>query len=242
VPGEGGEGHGGVFEGGARGVGGCGAGEERDVGVGVGGGVAVSGEAGVTGKTGVLVQYCQEGRGQLVMWVRKGKIQTYNILLTQVESALFLDIIIRKRATILQLLPSEDQALLVRRDTFLILNLHFDIVDRMGGLDLKRDRFPRQGLHEDLHTSTETEDEMESRLLLNIVVGESATIFELLAGKDQVLLVRRDAFLVLNLRLHVVDRVRRLDLQGDGLPCEGLLHTSAKTKEVESRLLLDVVV
>jgi len=56
------------------------------------------------------------------------------------------------------------------------------------------------------------------------------------------LLVRRDAFLVLNLRLHVVDRVRRLDLQGDGLPCEGLLHTSAKTKEVESRLLLDVVV
>jgi hypothetical protein len=102
-----------------------------------------------------------------------------------VESALFLDIIIRKRATIWQLLPSEDQALLVRRETFLILNLHFDVVDRIGGLDLKRDRFPRQGLHEGLHTSTETEDETESRLLLDIVVGESATIFELLADKDR---------------------------------------------------------
>ncbi len=47
-----------------------------------------------------------------------------------------------------------------------------------------------------LAATTETQDEMEGRLFLDIVVGESATIFQLLAGEDQTLLVRRDAFLV----------------------------------------------
>ena len=37
-------------------------------------------------------------------------------------------------------------------------------------------------------------------------------ILELLAGEDQPLLVRRDAFLVLDLCLHILDCVGRLDL------------------------------
>ena len=39
---------------------------------------------------------------------------------------------------------------------------------------------------------------MKSRLLLNVVVREGATVLELLAGEDQTLLVRGDALLVLN--------------------------------------------
>ena len=39
---------------------------------------------------------------------------------------------------------------------------------------------------------------MESRLLLDVVVAESPPVLELLAGKDEPLLVRRDAFLILN--------------------------------------------
>ena len=35
---------------------------------------------------------------------------------------------------------------------------------------------------------------MESRLLLDVVVGESATVFQLLAGEDQTLLIGRDAW------------------------------------------------
>ncbi|OIW32143.1 hypothetical protein CONLIGDRAFT_256351 [Coniochaeta ligniaria NRRL 30616] len=61
--------------------------------------------------------------------------------------------------------------------------------------------------------------------LLDVVVGESAAILKLLAGKDQALLVWGNALLVLNLRLHIVDGVRRLHLQGDGLACEGLDET-----------------
>ena len=66
---------------------------------------------------------------------------------------------------------------------------------------------------------------MKGRLLLNIVIGQSAAIFELLAGEDQTLLVRWDTLLVcarwsddiesrqqlirlaLDLGLHIVDGV-----------------------------------
>ena len=58
---------------------------------------------------------------------------------------------------------------------------------------------------------------MKSRLFLDVVVGQGATILELLASKDQALLIRRNAFLVLDLALYVVDCVRRLHLKGDSL-------------------------
>ena len=44
-----------------------------------------------------------------------------------------------------------------------------------------------------LSTTTKTEDQVEGGLLLNVVVAESATIFELLAGEDQSLLVGWDS-------------------------------------------------
>jgi len=63
---------------------------------------------------------------------------------------------------------------------------------------------------------------MESRFLLDIVVRKSAPIFELLSGKDQSLLIRRDAFLVLDFGLDVVNRIGRLHIECDGLSREGL--------------------
>ena len=41
-----------------------------------------------------------------------------------------------------------------------------------------------------LGTTTKTEDQVKSRLLLDVVIVEGAAVFELLAGKDQTLLVR----------------------------------------------------
>ncbi len=52
---------------------------------------------------------------------------------------------------------------------------------------------------------------------MDVVVGEGTAVLQLLAGKDQALLVRRNAFLVLNLRLDVVDCIAGLDLKSDGL-------------------------
>jgi hypothetical protein len=58
--------------------------------------------------------------------------------------------------------------------------------------------------------------------LLDVVVAEGAAVLELFAGEDQALLVGRNAFLVLDLGLDIVDRVGGLDLKGDGLAREGL--------------------
>ncbi|KAL3740657.1 hypothetical protein ACJRO7_021865 [Eucalyptus globulus] len=62
-------------------------------------------------------------------------------------------------------------------------------------------------LTEDLHASPEPEHKVEGGLLLDVVIGKGAAVLELLAGEDQALLVRRDAFLVLDLGLDVVDGV-----------------------------------
>ena len=83
---------------------------------------------------------------------------------------------------------------------------------------------------------------MKGRLLLDVVVREGTSVLELLASEDQTLLVRRDAFLVLDLGLHGLDGVGGLDLEGDGLSSEGLhedLHGNKYlirvTKREESR-------
>jgi hypothetical protein len=52
---------------------------------------------------------------------------------------------------------------------------------------------------------------------LDVVIAQGSAILQLLAGEDKTLLVRRNALLVLNLALDVVDRVAGFDLESDGL-------------------------
>ena len=56
---------------------------------------------------------------------------------------------------------------------------------------------------------------MEGRLLLDIVVREGPAVLKLLAGEDETLLIRGDALLVLDLALDIINRVARLDFEGD---------------------------
>ena len=49
-----------------------------------------------------------------------------------------------------------------------------------------------------LHPAAEPQDEVEGALLLDVVVGESAPVLQLLPGEDQPLLIRRNPLLVLN--------------------------------------------
>jgi len=77
--------------------------------------------------------------------------------------------------------------------------------------------------------TTKAQHEMQGGLLLDVVIGKSATVLELLAGEDQTLLIRGDTLLVLDLGLHILDGIGSLDLEGDGLAREGLdenLHGS----------------
>merc|ERR1712232_1232380 len=133
----------------------------------------------------------------------------------EVERRLLLDVVVREGPAVLELLPGEDQPLLVRRDPLLVLDLGLDVLDRVRRLDLERDRLARQRLDEDLHPAPEPEHQVQRRLLLDVVVRERPAVLELLASEDEPLLVGRDALLVLDLRFHVFDRVRRLDLERD---------------------------
>jgi hypothetical protein len=86
------------------------------------------------------------------------------------KSGLLLDIVVRKSSSVLELLSSEDKSLLVWWDSFFILDLGLDVFDGVCWLNIKSDGFSSEGLDEDLHTSSESEDQVESGLLLDIVI------------------------------------------------------------------------
>ena len=55
------------------------------------------------------------------------------------ERRLLLDVVVRKGAAVLKLLAGEDEALLIRGDALLVLDLGLDVVDGVRRLDLKGD-------------------------------------------------------------------------------------------------------
>merc|ERR1712121_596666 len=114
-----------------------------------------------------------------------------------------LDVVVRKSASILKLLSGKDQSLLVWGNAFLVLDLSLDIFNGVRWLNLQGDGLASQGLDKDLHTSSESENKMESTLLLDVIVREGSSILQLLSSKDQSLLVWGDSFLVLDLSLDI---------------------------------------
>lgn len=66
----------------------------------------------------------------------------------QVQGGFLLDVIVRQSSAILQLLTSENQSLLVRWDTLLVLNLRLDVVNSVGRFDLQSDGLTSQSLDE----------------------------------------------------------------------------------------------
>jgi len=75
---------------------------------------------------------------------------------------------------------------------------------------------------------------VEGRLLLDVVIRKCPAVLELLARKDQALLIGRDALLVLNLSLDIVDGVTGLDIECDCLASERLhkdLHTTTEPQD-----------
>jgi len=69
----------------------------------------------------------------------------------EVQGGFLLDVVVAEGTAIFELLASEDQALLIGGNAFLVLDLGLYIFDGIGGLDIKGDGLAREGLHEDLH-------------------------------------------------------------------------------------------
>ena len=67
------------------------------------------------------------------------------------EGSLLLDVVVAQSARILQLFASKNEALLIRGDALLVLDLALDGLDGVGGLDIESDGLASQCLGEDLH-------------------------------------------------------------------------------------------
>merc|ERR1712042_116684 len=135
----------------------------------------------------------------------------------KVKGRFLLDVVVREGASIFKLFASKDQPLLIWGNAFLILDFGLDIFNGIRWFNLKSDGLASQGLNKNLHTSSQSEYQMQSRLLLDVVVRKGAAILKLFAGKDQPLLIWGNAFLILDLSLDIFNGVRWFNLKGD--PC-----------------------
>jgi hypothetical protein len=72
-----------------------------------------------------------------------------------------------------------------------------------------------------LHTSSESEDQVEGWFFLNVVVGEGSTVFQLLSSKDESLLIGWDTFFVLDLGFDVFNGVWWFNVKSNSLSGEG---------------------
>ena len=114
-------------------------------------------------------------------------------------------------------------------------------------LNIKGDSLSSERLYKDLHAATKSEDQVESRLFLDVIVRQSSPILQLLTSKDKSLLVRWDTFFILNLCLHIVlhtglfqsqppcwTALTKLSKKGDGLclrlPCKGDLASTRQAR------------
>lgn len=68
--------------------------------------------------------------------------------------------------------------------------------------------------------AAQTQNQVKRGFLLNVVIDERAPVFKLLSRKNQPLLVGRNAFLILNFRLHILHRIRGFNFKRDRLPSQ----------------------
>ena len=152
------------------------------------------------------------------------------------EGRFLLDVVVRKSSAVLKLLSSEDESLLIGGDALLVLDFGLDILDGVRRLNVQGNGLASQSLDEDLHTTAESKHEMESGLLLNIVVRKCSAVLELLSSEDESLLIGGNALLVLDLSLDVFNGVRGLNIEGDGLSGKGLDEDLHATTESENQV------
>ena len=77
------------------------------------------------------------------------------------ESGLFLNVVVTEGSTIFELLSCKDESLLIGGNTFLVLDLGFHILNGVRWFNIEGDGLTSKGLNEDLHTTSESKNQME---------------------------------------------------------------------------------
>jgi hypothetical protein len=124
-----------------------------------------------------------------------------------VKGRLFLDVIVRQSTPIFQLLAGKDKSLLIGGNTFLILDLGLNVLNCVGWLNIEGNGLSCEGLDEDLHTTSQSEHQVKSGLLLNVIVRKGSAVLKLLSGENESLLIGGDSLLVLDLGLDILNSV-----------------------------------
>ena len=73
-----------------------------------------------------------------------------------------------------------------------------------------------------VNSSTKAKNQVQSTLLLDVVVAQGAAILELLSSEDKTLLIRGDSLLILDLSLYIIDSVAWLNIKCNGLTSKSL--------------------
>merc|ERR1712038_553689 len=118
------------------------------------------------------------------------------------------DVVVGKSSSIFQLLSSEDETLLIWWDSFLVLDFSLNIFDGIRCFNFERNGFSCQSFDKDLHSSSQTKDQVKSGFLLDVVVGKCSSIFQLLSSEDETLLIGWNTFLVLDFGFNIFDGIR----------------------------------
>ena len=74
------------------------------------------------------------------------------------KSGFFLDVVIWEGSSVFELFTSEDESLLIRRDSFFVLDFSFNVLNGVWGFDIKGDGFSSEGLDKDLHSTSKSEN------------------------------------------------------------------------------------
>ena len=124
----------------------------------------------------------------------------------QDKSAILRDVVVLESAVILEMFSSVHETRLARgfEVSWMCLNAQdhvFDALDGVGGIDVDSDDPAGHRLGKHPHSATQSEHQVKSALLLDVIVGETAAILELFSSENETLLIWGNALLVLKKRL-----------------------------------------
>lgn len=111
---------------------------------------------------------------RVTCWQKK---QKYRSTTHAAPSTYILDVVVRQRTLVLQRLAVEEiarhpEALLVGRDTLLVLDLALHAIDPVGRLRFQGDGLARAGFNKDLHATAVVDLQMEGGVLQQTTKGE----------------------------------------------------------------------
>jgi len=128
-----------------------------------------------------------------------------------------LNVVVEESVAILKFFSSEEESLLIKRDSFLILDILLDVINSVRSLNIESDSLSSK----DLSSKDLDEDyhkifflKVKVRFPLDVVVWESDGVLKYHSSKDKSLLNSRDTFLVLNPGFDNMDSLTHFNTDG----------------------------